>query len=329
MLLLTLAGCSSGVQKVVRAPAQKLELTTAFVYPFDFKWDEPVYRKFELSQRLTEVALGQSSELFAFFGPSEFKVMKPNDNGAWVASTALPLLISSGRRAEQGVIIRSWAERRTNSTAQESYDKKGKSTGMATTEETTYLGHVEVVHPSTGDVLIEVSSEVKSDPFSADQSDDESDPARPLTKLMSTLMLEAVRALGSMALQRPVRPDLGLTVALTPKATLTYGEEGKPSTEVDLAAKDAVAQEIFIQDRAKFLGPFLSSAELPKVAKMPAGVYVAAAPADAKVSPGDLLLSIDGQPALPQSLGRLRHAEVPAQVRVRKSSGEESEVLLP
>ncbi len=326
---LWVAGCSGGIQKVIRPPAQQLELTTAFVYPFGFRWEEPVYRRFELSQRLTEEAVRQTGEHFAFFGPSEFKVMRAEDNGAWVASTALPLLIGSGKRADQGVIIRPWAERRKNASVQESFDKKGKSTGMASLEETIYLGHVDVIHPSTGQVLIEVSSEVKVDPFSAEDPEDVSDPARPLTRLMGRLMHEAVTALAGQAMKRPVRPELGLTVALTPKATLSYVEDGKPATSVELAARDDVAQEIFVQDRAKFLAPFLSEAELPRVAKMPVGTYVVAAPAGAKVKPGDLLLTVDGEPALPQMLGRLRFSEVPAQVRVRKSSGEETEVLLP
>ncbi len=314
---------------MVRAPAQKLELTTAFVYPFDFKWEEPVYRRFELSQLLLEQALRHSGDRFAFFGPSEFKVMKPADNGAWVASTALPLLVGSGRRADQGVIIRPWAERRTNSSVQEAVDKKGKSAGMATMEETIYLGHVEVVHPSSGQVLVEVSSEVKVDPFATDGAEDEADPARPLTRLMAGLMFEAIKAIGDQAMSRPARPELGLTVALTPRATLSYAEDGKASTDVELAAKDAVTQEIFIQDRAKYLAPFLSPSEIPRVVKMPAGVYVAAAPGGSKVNAGDLLLTIDGEPALPQMLARLRFAEVPAQVRVRRSTGEETEVILP
>src|SRR5690349_7228566 len=53
-------GCSSGVQKIVRPPPQRLELTTAFVYPFEFKWEEPLYRRFELSQRLINEAVGYS-----------------------------------------------------------------------------------------------------------------------------------------------------------------------------------------------------------------------------------------------------------------------------
>jgi hypothetical protein len=315
----------------VRTPDIPVEVTTAFVYPFDYRWDEPVYRKFELGQRLTEEAVKAGGEQFAFYGPSEFKVMKPNDNGAWVATTALPLLVGAGRRADQGVIIRSWAERRKNSSVQEAFDKKGKSKGMATMEETTYLGHVEVVHPSTQQVLIEVSSEVKVDPFAAtgEEGTDESDPAKELTKQMGALIAEAVKALGGLSKGLSARADFGLTLALTPRATLNYGEDHKPSTEVELAGKDAVGREIFIQDRGKFLGPSLSEAELAKVAKLPLGTYVAAAPPGAKVAAGDLLLSIDGTAVYPQTIARLRFSEVPAQVRVRKSTGEETEVVLP
>ncbi len=326
---LFLLGCSGGLQKIVRPPAEPLSLTTAFVYPFDFRWEEPVYRKFELSQRLVDEAVHHSGDRFAFFGPSEFRVMRQNDNGAWVASTALPLLINSGSRADQGIVIRPWAENRKNSSAQEAFDKKGKSTGMATMEETTYFGHVDVIHPSTGQVLVEVSGEVKVDPFSGDAADDSSDPARPLTKLMAALLAEALDAIAGQAAVRNVRPELGLTLALTPRVTLGYAEDGRPNTQLVLAAQDAVAQEIFVQDRAKFLAPMLPEGELPKLSKLPAGTYVIAAPSTAKLQPGDLVLSIDGVTALPQGLSRLRFSAVPAQVRVRRATGEETEVLLP
>ncbi len=322
-------GCSGGMQKIVRPPAEPLALTSAFVYPFDFRWEEPVYRRFELSQRLTDEAVRHSGDRLAFFGPSEFRVMKQADNGAWVASTALPLLIGSGSRADQGVVVRPWAENRKSSSAQEAFDKKGKSTGMATMEETTYFGHVEIVHPSTGQVLVEVSGEVKVDPFSQEGADDTSDPARPLTKLMAALLVEALDAIAGQTAMRNVRPELGLTLALTPRVTLAYAEEGRANTQAELAAQDAVAQEIFVQDRAKFLAPVLPEGELPKLSKMPPGTYVIAAPAAAKLQAGDLVLSIDGTTALPQGLNRLRFSEVPAQVRVRRASGEETEVLVP
>ncbi len=318
------------MQTTVRPPKEPLEITTAFIYPFGFRWEEPVYRRFELTQRLIDAAIRRGGDRLAFFGPSEFKVMRASDDGAWVASTALPLLLASAQRPEQGVIIRAWAEKESNSSTHEVLDKKGKRAGSASTEETRYLGHVEVVHPSSGQVLIEVTGEVKVDPLTSElTAEDEFDPARPLTVLMAGLMHEAVDALKKFAGQRPVAPDFELTTALTPKTTMTYLEEGKTSAELEVGKLDAIAAELFVQNRAKYLAPFLSDTEVSKVTRLPVGLYVAAAPAGAKVQPGDLILEIDGKAALPQRLARLRFSPVPTQVRVRKASGEETEVLLP
>ena len=330
LIALLCGGCAGGIKTSVRQPTAPLEITTAFVYPFGFRWDEPPYRRFELSQRLIEAAIHRGGDRLAFFGPSEFKVMRASDDGAWVASTALPLLLADAQRPEQGVIIRPWAERQSNTSVHEVTDKKGKSTGTASMEETTYLGHIEVVHPSSGQVLIEVTGEVKVDPFSSDPTaEDEFDPARALTVLMAKLTHEAIDALRKFSAQRPVAADFELVVALTPRATLSYLEEGKQPVDLDVGKMDAIAAELFVQNRARYLAPFLSDAEVPKVVKLPIGLYVASAPAAAKVQPGDLILQIDGQPALPQRLARLRFSQVPIQVRVRKASGEEVEVLLP
>lgn len=332
VFLVSLLGvdCAGGIQTTVRAPPEHVELTTAFVYPFGFRWEEPVWRRFELSQRLVNSAIHHAGDRVAFFGPSEFRVIRANDDGAWVATTALPLLLASAQRADQGVIIRPWAEKLTNSSVQETYDKKGKSKGSAAMEVTTYQGHVEVVYPSTGQTIIEVTGEVKVDPLSGDPNpDEEFDPTRPLTVLMARLMNESVDALRKFAPERPLAKDFELTLALTPKATLTYQEDNKPSAQLDLATMDPIAAELFVQNRAKFLAPFLSDSEVSKMAKLPIGLYVVAAPNGSKVDPGDVLLSIDGEPALPQRLARLRLAQVPAQVRVLKASGQETEVVLP
>lgn len=324
------AGCAGGLHTTVRQSREPLAITTAFVYPFGFRWEEPAWRRFELSQRLIDTAIHHGGDRIAFFGPSEFKVLRADDDGAWVASTALPLLLAIPQRPEQAVIVRPWAEKQSNSSVHEVLDKKGKSAGTASMEETTYLGHVEVVHPSTGQVLIEVTGEVSVDPFKNEPTaEDEFDPARQLTVLMSKLFAEAVETLLTFCPPRQATADLELTVALSPRATLSYSEENKPPADVETATMDAIAAELFVQNRARFLAPFLSQSEVPKVAKLPIALYVAAAPGAAKVQPGDVLLEIDGQPALPQRLARLRFAQVPTQVRVRKPSGEETEVLLP
>ena len=63
------------------------ELTAhaVMVYPFGFRWPEPAWRSFELSQRLIDVALAEAGEQALFFGPSEFKVYRPQEDSYLLA----------------------------------------------------------------------------------------------------------------------------------------------------------------------------------------------------------------------------------------------------
>ena len=53
-----------------------------------------------------------------------------------------------------------------------------------------------------------------------------------------------------------------------------------------------------------------------------------AAPGEGSVQPGDLILSIDGQPALPEVLARKRLAGAPVVVRIARG-GSERDVVIP
>lgn len=328
LLGLGVAACS-GVQKTVHPPKGELQLTSVFVYPFGFRWEEPPYRKIELSQRLLDTAIAHAGDELAFFGPTEFSVLKASDDGAWVASTALPLLLASGSRPEQGVILRPWAEKRVNSSGVEVSDKKGRAAGAASNEITEYFGHVEIVHPSTQEVLVDVQGQVTVDPFAAAMPEDEFDPARPLTALMAQLTTEALTVAKAWAASRPVLKPLGLTVALTPRLVLGYVEKEHPSLEAELSAGDPLQAELARQSHARFLAPWLPEPQLAKVVKAPVGIYVGAGPADAKVQPGDVIVSCEGKAALPQHLNRMRFQSAPQQCQVRRASGEETEVYLP
>ncbi|MFP2925493.1 hypothetical protein ACLESO_09795, partial [Pyxidicoccus sp. 3LG] len=52
-------------------------------------------------------------------------------------------------------------------------------------------------------------------------------------------------------------------------------------------------------------------------------------PAGAKLAAGDVLLSLDGRPALPQALARTRLAPVPVEARVQQASGRIVPLVLP
>lgn len=329
--LILISGCSAGIQKTVKPPPANVELTTAFVYPFGFRWEnEPSYRSFELAQRLIDVGLEVGGDRLAFFGPSEFRVLKANDDSAWVATNALPLLIATGSRPEQGVAIRAWAEKREGSSTQEAVDSKGRARGNSQSVETKYLGHVEIIHPSTRETLVELAGEVTVDPFAEQTDEDAYDPAKNLTALMEKLMRKAVTELAAFAPQRAASAPWPYTFALTPSAALSFQEEGKPPFELTMKQLDPVETQLLQQGRARFACPSLSDAEAAKAVKLPAGLWVVEAPADGgKLEKGDILLQIDTDAALPQRLARQRLTGIPVQVKVRKATGGINEVVLP
>jgi hypothetical protein len=298
------------------------------VYPFGFRWPEPAWRSFELSQRLIDEALAESGEQALFFGPSEFKVYRPQEDNAWAASNAVARLATHGLRAEQALVLRPWAERRAQSVQRELQDAKGHAVGVGTAEETVYLGHVEVLHPSSGRLLVEVTGEALSEPF-AERTDEGADPLPELTRLMAGLTREALAALDdTLRPPRPPAPPLA-EVALVPWEAFEYAEEGRPAFASQLAALDALDAEVVRHQRLRFANPGLEPDALGRLSHLPAGLYVLEAPGSGKLAPGELVVSLEGGPALPQALARVRFSPTPVQIRVRRPDGNFTERVLP
>ncbi len=326
--LLLVLGCASGFKERVLLPKDPPELTTVIVYPFGFRWPEASYRSFELSQRLIDAAAGEYGDKLTFYGPTEFKVLREGDNSGWVSTTALTLMTSNNEKAERAVMLRPWAERRITSSSSQTFDKRGKAKGGNSNEETLYIGHVEVVHPSSRDVLVEISGEAQTDPFAEGTPDDEFDPERVLTELMTRLTQQALKTVASLSPAREVKPDPKVKLALTPNSSLAFKEEGRPSGSDEMSALDPVAAELFIDNRARMLCPSLTDAQLAKVVKAPLGLYVLAAPEGSKLKDGDVITAIDSGPPLPQHFYRLRFSTVPAQLTVQRS-GQQTEIVFP
>ncbi len=318
VLLLALAGpaCRKSGHTLRGEVPEGLSASAVFVYPFLFRWPEPDWRSFELSQRLIDVALAEAGEQALFFGPSEFKVYRPDDDNAWAASNAVTLLASYGVRPEQALVMRTWAERRTQSGQGELLDARGRTVGQSVLEETTWVGHVEVLHPSTRQRVLELSGQAKADPF-AERTDDGADPAPELTHLMELLTRQALRELKSH-LRPPREPSPApATVALIPQSASESSE------------MDPLDAELLRQQRLRFANPTLEPTLLDRLMRLPAGLYVLSAPVGGKLAPGDLILEIGSQPALPQVLARTRLDPTPLQARVRHATGEASWIQLP
>jgi hypothetical protein len=325
LLALTLCGCRAHFQTRTAIPAD-LEVQAVIVYPFGFRWPEPAYRSFELSQRLIDLALDKYGEDALFFGPSEFKVYRAEDDNAWAASNAVSLFPEYRLSVHKGIVLRPWAERRQATSQKELYDATGKVKGITTVQETTYIGHVELLHPSTRTVVVEVTGEAAVDPF-AEHTDD-ADPAPELTDLMLRLTKAALSVV-SDNFRPPGEPKpLRIKYAFNPQEAFVYAEEGKPDLEHLAERMDPLEADVLKLARISFANPGISDADAAKLSKLPGGLYVTAPTDVMHLQAGDLIHLIDGHPALPEALYRAR-VDGPVQVRVRRVTGVSQELTFP
>lgn len=326
-ILVMMCGCAGGLRKTVRAPANPLELTTAFVYPIRFLGaSEPGWRSFELAERMLQVGVREGGERVAFFGPTEFKVLRFEADDAWRSTTALPLLTASGSRADQGVVIRTTIERRVMSTVHEAQNSSGRG-GVTSTQLTTYIGRLEVMHPSTQQTLFEAEGQVTIDPFAEPTPEMEYDPAPPLTALVERLMIEATSIAVKHSKSRDISPDFGWSMAVTPQTALSLRTD--PALAAEALQLDALQTEVLLENVARVLTPVLQGRQLAMVVKSPPGVAVVSAPASSRVTQGDLIETVDGAPALPHVLSRGRFKGAPLELRVRRADGSTHDLVWP
>lgn len=315
-----LVGCSSGITKVIRPPAAPLTVSAVIIAPVRIVGAEaPGWRRFELGQRLVQGGLREAGDRLAFFGPAEVQITRWEEPG-WLGNTAVPLLARAAVPVDQAVIIRGTVEQRQASTMQEREDAKGRARGGVANQETTWVATVELLHPSTRQVLGEFSGAVTIDPFAEPTGEEEFDPAPAMTRLLERLGKEALALARKWELDRPAARDPGFTLALTPATTAAQPDAAAAQT-------DALQAEIWMQARARFLSPWLTDDQAAKLARTPKGLWVVAAPGDAAVQPGDVILSVDDQPALPEVLARKRLTGVPVQVRLGRGGNERDAVI--
>jgi hypothetical protein len=295
-----------------------LNLTAVFVYPVRVAGvDLPPWHPGDLTQRLINGAVLSHGDRLAFWGPTEFDVRRPEDDGAWVASTALPLLLSSGAQADQGLVLRASAERRTTTIVSETNDSRGRSRGGAASEEVRWLCRIELLHPSSRAVIVETHDLMLVDSFAPPTPEMDFDPAPHATRCLERLVAQVLAAIEPW-LERP-RPSLtpaAPALALTPPA---WPAATEPSASATRPA-DALEAELRTQARTHFLTPGLSDAQTAKLGREVPGMLVLASSAG-PLKPGDFIESVDGVLALPHALARARLGLAKVSLRVRQADG--------
>jgi hypothetical protein len=323
-------GCQSKFQKQVIVPRdaqlpRDLQISALFVYPFVFRWQEPAYRSFELSHRVIAVATSRAGDSVLLFGPPEFKVYRPDDAQSWAASDAVSLLPSVRIPPQNAAVLRASAERRMLSSEKELINAAGQTADATRSREITYLGRVELFHPSREGLIVEVRGAARADLLLAD----EVDPAPELTELMEALTAEALGLLASHLRPPATAKSWPWTFAFNPVAALSYAEDGRPALELKLAQMDVLEADAIRLSRVRYANPGTPAAVAGRLLRLPAGLWVTRAPAGGILDAGDLVTAVDGAPALPQVLQRSRFSAAPVVARVRKASGDFVEIKLP
>lgn len=321
LVALSALACRGPSVQVQRSFPEGLGASAVVVYPFVFRWETPAWRAVELSQRLVDVALSEAGDQALFFGPTEVRVYRPGADDAWAASDAVAVLTPYGVRPDAALVLRPRAERSVQSGQRELLDSRGHTVGRGAQEAVVYRGTVEVLHPATRQVVLEVSGEAPADPF-AEVTDDGADPTPELTVLMESLTREALKGLaGTLRPPRAPAPPLAAAVAWVPWETLALESEG--------AGRDILDAEVLRHQRLRFANPGVEPAALDALAPLPGGLAVREAPAGSKLHAGDFVLAIEGRPATPQALARTRLGPVPVEARVRQTSGRIVSLSLP
>lgn len=299
------------------------------IYPFGFRWPEPAFRSFQVAQRMFEAANTALGDRTLLFAPPDYRVLRVEENDTWTATDVLARFAEYNLRASDAVVLRAWAEKRVASSSQQLLDSHGKAIGAGNAEETTYVATVQLLHPSSERIWAEVSGEAKVDPF-AEKPADDPDPAPELTALVTALEQRLLDTVDGRARRPAPARDLGLRCQFNPQIAISYSEPNRASLELWLARQDALEADIQRLQLVRFANPGMSDSGASALLKMPGGLVVIGYRPSAPLHAGDLLLSIDGHPALPQTLQRARFLSGPIPIKVRRvKSGLTEDAALP
>lgn len=317
--LLVLAGCSSGFQTIIHEPASAPRLSALVVPAVRLTGsDASAWRAFELAQRQVSVILRHAGDRLAVIGPAEVSLTRWEDQ-SWLGSNALPAIKRAQLAPDEALLLRARIEQREATSTAAREDAKGNPQRELHGAEVRWLVTVELVHPATSALLVQLNGEVIEDPFAVSTGEEEFDPHWPMTRLLEKLTKEALDIAHRWEAPAGASRELNLTVALAPAFTAAQPDAAAAQT-------DALQAEVWMQNRARFLTPWLDDAAAARLARTPVSLLVLAAPGGAPVQPGDLILSINGQPPLPEVLARA-HLKGPAHVHVGRDGQERDEVL--
>jgi hypothetical protein len=324
-LLLLGAGCASkGAVRVEADPDRPIAARVAVVYPYAFRWDEPPVRSYEKSM---DVVLSLvAKERLLVFGPGDVALVRPGDPDPSVGTDVVRILLARGLDPRAFLAFRGWAERRV-ARGMAVVEGKGR-TLAASSEEVTYVAHLDVWDGAAGRTVLELSGSVQALP-PGDRP--EHDPAPELTALHRRLVEEAW-ALLEPRLTAPRLPGGPLEVRWLPAAALDWAPAGEKSLRERMASMDPVLADLERLNVYRYFDPDAPARRLNADLRLPGGLLVLAARGAAAeaLREGDVVTAVGGEAASPQALQRAIAFSGPAGPRLKVARGAGLlEVALP
>ena len=251
-----------------------------------------------LGQRLTAVALEAVAGEALVWAGAEIQVLHP-ERKDWTATTAFPLLHAADIRPRQAVVLQARVQSGQSASQQEVQGASGSEVGAAA--ELHWRATVEILQPSTGQLVVETFAEAHADPFAGGGTDA---ALREPGAVLERAAKEALdRLKGTWTPPRNPRGPVLLTWTVVP------APEGRLSRGLD-----AEVQRLALLQTAN---PGLDETEAAQLARLPPGVLVRESALGFRLRPQDLVLSIDSAPANAAALARCRFATSPTALEVR------------
>jgi hypothetical protein len=277
-----------------------LRVSALVVEPLRTSGGVPAEESIAFSDRLGLRAVATASGRALVWGPREIQPLHP-ERPDWTANDALTSLRAAAVAPAEVLFLRTQLERASAEGRQEVRGRGSADQGASA--EWIYRARVELLHPSSGRVVVESTAEARVDPFRAE------DPGPG--PLLDRVVDDALAGLeGRWA--GPLRPALDAWRVLAADAE-TVGLEG----------------EVKRLGRLRLANPGLGEEEAARLLRLPPGVLVRTTHTPSQLHAGDLVTTLDGAPAGLEALERTRLRGVRARLEVRTTSGGTRHVRWP
>jgi len=254
-----------------------------------------------LSARVGLRTVSSASGRALVWGPGEIHPLHP-ERTDWTATDALGSIKSSGISPTEVLLVRARLDRTSAEGRQEVAGRAGGA-GVGSSAEWIDRVRIELIHPSTGRIVVESNAEVRVDPFRTD-----GDGPGPL---LDRVLEDALAGLEGKWSHAP-RPalDAWRLIGPTPGGLGLEGELRRLS-------------------QLRMANPGLGEDEAARLMRRPPGVFIRAAEITTRLHAGDVVTTLDGAPVTLESLDRARQGTRDVRLEVEPAGGSVRRVRWP